>query len=205
MRLQNIVFGVLPLIFATVVPSVAADIPLNTFYMTGDSLSCSTILPPGVKMEDVGYTPCLHVGPIAIGADSETVEMVVGAPFEAQPFRGGEIRYHKLNGKEPSSYIAVQYHEKRVVGVEVNGVQPPGKFSFASVEANDPTAKVIAALGNPSSQSRDEDRHLEKWGYLPFPFAFMVKDGVVVSFHITAPLGLSDAFAPLPTLQQLKC
>lgn len=138
---------------------------------------------PGESGE-IGYQPCLYIGPFAIGGDAAVLEPM-GKPDETVPAGDGQthmVYIFSVGGAQP--YLVVTLDGKRIAAVQISGPAPIPDLEFNHITLGMPVAKLVERFGKPFAQTPVSTNGADLWSYRPWPFSFEVKDDIVTSIRI---------------------
>lgn len=134
----------------------------------------------------ITFLPCLKIGTVAVAADMDDVEEMLGPPARVMPLGSAtEARaYFVAQRATPKPYYVVTYRQASVVGIQLVGPPPQLPIAFAGIRLGDRLERVIDALGLPS-QRCDGPNGTEIWNWQPFPISIDMEDGVVKAIKVS--------------------
>jgi hypothetical protein len=145
-------------------------------------------LPPEAIKPEVLERACLHIGPFVIGAESATLQPVVGAPSRTLPQpKGATASVYFLESPGHYPYLVATVSQDRIVALQITGVAAAKGFSFNHVDLGASTDALIQYFGQPKHLQPSSEKETDLWSYTPWPFSFEVKDGHVTSIRIADP------------------
>lgn len=170
------------------------------FMRAGPSLACAVPGAPGYTAEvagRIGYQPCLHFGPHAIGMEIAKLEAALGKPARVLNISGLENRVYvrKRDAKVDlpnmsDPYLVAGVKNNRVVSLQMTGPPMAEPLEFVGVKTYSPASDLVARLGPPIA--REPVAQLasvqgELWSYRPHPVSFEVIRNRIYSIRIALP------------------
>ena len=171
-----------------------ASRPIHEFFRSGNGLGCTLSreetawITRGGNVAEIGYMPCLTIGPIKLEMTRLDVEQILGPHNRIVPSASGEHRTYLIRVADRMvAYWVVTYVGDRVTAAQLTGGATPQNHRLSGLALGESVVKLVEKLGPPGSKRAMQESGAELWSYAPWPISFEIKAGVITSMRSARP------------------